>query len=413
MIELFNHHMVRVDIRSNERKQPDPNSTRSLEFLLSPLWILFLSFLILSIFSGCSKNTIHDSNLTWLEKGGQIYGATPDKCGPIGGGRGYNRIITNGQHYVRDLDGLLTALRNVKPGEVIFIDGRAEIDCTDLTFTNNFQIKVPAQVTLASNKGDNGSRGAVLKTDNFATRPLINVVGAGARITGLRIIGPDPKPRLEHHKRSFNSQRGDRNAQSKYYYLLPNSIGILTDSGPLEVDNCELSGWSQAAIYLQGGSFHHIHHNFIHHNQRQGLGYGVSHGYGKNISSLIEFNLFNYNRHSIAGTGVPGLSYEARNNVELGESLSHNFDMHGGGDRRDGTDIAGKRILIHHNTFTNPKVRAIAIRGKPTDKAEIYSNWFAQERPGPEVLLPWPAGEGANVHFYRNVFGKSQPMIFE
>jgi len=86
-------------------------------------------------------------------------------------------------------------------------------------------------------------------------------------------------------------------------------------------------------------------------NQRNGLGYGVSHGYGKNISSLVECNLFDYNRHSIAGTGVPGNSYEARNNVELGASLSHNFDMHGGKGRRDGTDIAGTKILIHHNTF--------------------------------------------------------------
>jgi len=343
---------------------------------------------------------------TFIEKNGQIYGAKSDTVGPIGGGSGYKKIITKGNYYVNDLESLLTALNKVKAGEIIFIDGHAAIDCTDLVFTEKFQIKLPAGVILASDRGYKGSDGAIIQSDNYATAPLINVLGPNVRITGLRIVGPDPKQHLEHHKRANNPQRGDRKVQSKYDYLLPYSAGIWTDYGSLEVDNCELRGWSHAAIVLKDGDKHHIHHNYIHHNQRQGLGYGVSHGYGKNISSLIEFNLFNYNRHSIAGTGVPGLRYEARNNIELGESLSHNFDMHGGKDRRDGTDIAGKRISIHHNTFTNPKVRAIGIRGVPEEKAEIYNNWFAQDKPGKDVLIPWPAGKENKVFLYNNAYGK-------
>ncbi len=226
-------------------------------------------------------------------------------------------------------------------------------------------------------------------------------------------MGPDPKPRLEHHRRSFNKEKGDSRAQHQYYYLFPNSRGISTDHGSLEVDNCELSGWSHAAISLKGGDKHHIHHNFIHHNQRAGLGYGVSHGYGKNISSLIEYNLFDYNRHSLAGAGVPGTIYEARNNVELGESLGHNFDMHGGKNRRDGSDIAGTKILIHHNTFMNPKVRSISVRGTPEEEAQIYNNWFAQEKPGPEVIKPWPPGPDKKVLFYNNAFGRPNPVIFK
>ena len=34
----------------------------------------------------------------------------------------------------------------------------------------------------------------------------------------------------------------------------------------------------------------------------------------------------------------------ARHNIELGVSLSHCFDMHGGRDREDGTDIAGALV---------------------------------------------------------------------
>ena len=358
---------------------------------------LILLFTVTSYASSISENKSNIKNNTWIEKNGQIYGAKPDALGPIGGGSGYKKIITKGHYNVKDLDGLLAALKNIKKGEIIFIDGHAEIDFTNLIITEKFQIKLPAGVTLASDRGYKGSEGAVIRSSNLATSPLINVLGPNVRITGLRISGPDPQPQLEHHKRCFDKQVGDRKAQAKCYYALPNSAGIWSEYGTLEVDNCEISGWSHAAIFLKDGNKHHIHHNYIHHNQRQGLGYGVSHGYGKNISSLIEFNLFNYNRHSIAGTGVSGLSYEARNNMELGESLSHNFDMHGGKDRRDGTNIAGKLILIHHNTFTNPKVRAIGIRGVPEEKAEIYNNWFAQDRPGKDVLIPWPAGKENKV----------------
>jgi len=371
-----------------------------------------LAFLLLCVLALYSSSSAENNRTeSWLKINGEIFGAKPDDRGPIGGGAGYKKVIVSGKYNVKDLDGLLQALEKVKTGEIIFIDGRAEIDCTALVFTEKFQIKLPAGVTLASDRGYNGSEGAIIRSDNFATSPLINVLGPKIRITGLRIIGPDPKPRLEHHMRAFNKERGERKEQSKYYYLLPNSVGILTDYDELEVDNCELSGWSQAAIYLRNGGKHHIHHNYVHHNQRMGLGYGISHGYGKDISSLIEFNLFNCNRHSIAGTGVSGLSYEASNNIELGESLSHNFDMHGGKDRRDGTDIAGRLIKIHHNTFRNPKVRAIGIRGVPEDKAEIYNNWFAQDKPGKDVMIPWPAGKEKRVFLERNAYGKTGRIV--
>jgi len=140
----------------------------------------------------------------------------------------------------------------------------------------------------------------------------------------------------------------------------------------LEVDNCDLSGFGHAAICLTNGEGHHVHHNFIHHCQHNGLGYGVSHG---TASSLIEFNLFDFNRHSIAGTGRPGCDYIARSNVELGTSLSHCFDMHGGRDRKDGTDVAGTSIEIYNNTFRAPQTPMV-IRGVPQEKCDMHHNWF-------------------------------------
>lgn len=357
-----------------------------------------------------ADNDIKSGN-TWTEINGQIFGAKPDERGPIGGGYGYRKIITEGNYAVKDIEGLQDALKMVKSGEIIFIDKNAEIDCTDLIFTEGFQIKIPGGVTLAGDRGHKGSEGAIIRSEHFATNPLIYALGSGVRITGLRIIGPDPKPRLEHHKRAFHKQRGSKEIQKEYYYLFPNSAGIITENDSLEVDNCELSGWSHAAVYLTGSDKHHVHHNYIHHNQRQGLGYGVCLGYGKNISALIEYNLFDYNRHSIAGTGVPGNSYEARHNIELGNSIGHNFDMHGGADRRDGTDIAGELIKIHHNTFLNPNIQSIGIRGVPQKEALIYNNWFAHSRPGKQVILPWPINERDRIFLFNNLFGKENPIV--
>lgn len=304
---------------------------------------------------------------TWIKLKGEVYGAQADATGPIGGGQGYTRIVTKGDFVARDLDGLLKALGQAKAGQVVFIPGDAEIDCTARIYIERLVLVVPGGVTLASDRGSKRSPGALLCSDTLDTPTLVRAAGPGARITGLRIRGPNPKRYLDHHRRSFAEGRGH-----SYYYKFPTSNGIETIHPGLQVDNCEISAFSCAGISLSKGNRHHVHHNFIHHCQYQGLGYGISHSAS---SSLIEYNLFDFNRHSIAGTGEPGCGYEARHNVELGTSLSHCFDMHGGRDRHDGTDVAGTTILIHHNMFRAPE-RAVCIRGVPEDACKVFRNWF-------------------------------------
>jgi len=53
--------------------------------------------------------------------------------------------------------------------------------------------------------------------------------------------------------------------------------------------------------------------------------------------------------------------------------------MHGGRDRKDGTDIAGDWLKVHHNTFRAAKP-ALSIRGTPREKAEVHGNWFRDGR---------------------------------
>ena len=78
-----------------------------------------------------------------------------------------------------------------------------------------------------------------------------------------------------------------------------------------------------------GASLGYVHHNFMHHTQLAGLGYGVV---INQSDVLIEANRFNQGRHHIASSGRPGSSYEARYNLILENANSHHFDMHGARD---------------------------------------------------------------------------------
>ena len=343
-----------------------------------------------SIVSSCAAA----SDATWVEIGHTVYGARADEQGPIGGGAGYANAIGTGDYTVTELDPLLDALSKAKAGEVVFIPGETVIDLTARIHIEQLVLEVPEGVTLAGNRGQNGSRGALLTSDTLETPVIIRAAGPNVRITGLRIRGPNPKRYLEHHQRAFGPGGGGHDD----YYKFPTSNGITTRHSHLEVDNCEITAFGLAGIYLKGGGGHHIHHNAIHHCQYNGLGYGVCHD---KASLTIEYNLFDWNRHSIAGTGTPGCSYTARHNVELGVSLSHCFDMHGGRDRKDGTDIAGTSIEVYNNTF-RAETTPVVIRGVPDQVCEVHHNWFPKHGDAEQAVR---ASERTNV--YDNAYGEA------
>ncbi|MEM9646527.1 MAG: hypothetical protein AAF989_16160, partial [Planctomycetota bacterium] len=249
---------------------------------------------------------------------------------PIGGGSGYPSVFSEGDYTIENRQQLLTALANAKPKQIVFINGDRELDLTGLR-----GIDIPEGVTIASDRGHKNSEGALLFTTedehtkgNSKRFCLFRTGGPNVRISGIRLRGPDAKTRRS------------------YEYI--NSDGIQGNHDGLEVDNCEIWAWSHGGIYAVKGSRVYIHHNFIHHCQRKGLGYCVV----LNTASLkIEANLFDYYRHAIAGTGRVPSGYEASYNIAGEHSTGHVFDMHGGRDRKDGTDVAGDWIAIHHNEF--------------------------------------------------------------
>jgi hypothetical protein len=291
------------------------------------------------------------------------YGAGSNPTGnPIGGGSGYSRIInfTDPQvtYVVSEKDALLTALNRAKAGETVFIKRDAVIDMTGTP-----SLRIPAGVTLASDRGLEGSSGALIqRTANLNgnyEEPLFIIGGDNVRITGLRLEG-------EMYPQDYGNKDGEI---SQRYYL----VGIFAENTKdLEVDNCELYGWAWSSVSLRMCDTAYIHHNYIHHNQARGEGYGVN-LYGGN--ALIEANLFDYNRHDVTGAGMIGEQYEARFNHHLGHGNAigaANYDVHQ--DEESGTGLAGNLYKIHHNTVDGGVVAMVQVRGKPKTGMYIDHN---------------------------------------
>ncbi|MHC4674826.1 MAG: hypothetical protein ACYTBZ_20270, partial [Planctomycetota bacterium] len=332
----------------------------------------------------------------------ETFGARPDALGPLGGGKGYKKIVIKGDYMVGTIDELVEALSKAGPGQVVYVDNEAELDFSVRVRVEGFILEVPGGVTLAGGRGHKGPEGALLRSDEFKTKPLIKVTGPKARITGLRIYGPDPK------MRRIELPRLTKIGGSELYYKFPTSDGIKCEHPFLEVDNCEIMGWSHAGVYLLGKAAKgHVHHNYIHHCQRRGLGYGIC---LNGVQALIESNIISDFRHAISATGAPGTCYEAHNNLVEGQASSHSFDMHGGSDRKDGTNVAGEWVNIHHNTFKAKwKTKyglPICIRGKPTKGGEVRNNWFLQEKY--DTYHTCRQIGSNNVKYHHNIYGQKK-----
>lgn len=277
---------------------------------------------------------------------------------------------------VSSVEQLLKALKEGKSGTIIYLDGDVNFDMTGCQ-----SVVIPRGVTISSDRGINKSKGALVFTNSLNTRPLFVTGGENVRISGIRFRGPDSliinKAELQKAAALAQKKTQSKKTMSKKFniYGIPNSQGILIKDKKTEIENCELSGWSYSAIGIDNGGEANIHHNYIHHNQRTGLGYGVSlmsSGY-----ALIKANVFDYNRHAIASTGAPGTGYTACYNISLNHSTlqAHIFDVHGGKDRKDGSDIAGDSVSIYNNLFYLPEGKiAFRIRGVPRYNSKIFNN---------------------------------------
>lgn len=315
----------------------------------------------------------------------------------IGGGADYDGHVTPGDAdvVVSTRSELLSAFDRAGRDDVIYVDDDAEIDLSEQRVT------VPAGVTLASGRGRDGSPGGLISVDRRTSR-MLQVYDDDVRITGLRFRG--------HRVGYFDPSDG----------VWANASLAVRAYADCEVDNCEFFGWTHAAIGIgQHGSdpidsAAHVHHCSFHDNMMSGLGYGVVVYRG---DPLIEYSYFDRNRHSIAGGGRAGCSYEACYNIQGSTSLLFGFEMH---------DPGGDEIRIHHNTFELVERRdgrrtpAVAVRGTPETGAWIENNWFYNPRdPGDDrdadgspVVQYHNDAEGTswdNVTVAGNHYGEDEP----
>lgn len=299
---------------------------------------------------------------------GETFGCEPNPTGdPIGGGEGYRRILTGGDFVVRTVDSLLKALKEARPGQVVFVPEGVTLDLTEVG-----TLRLPEGVTLAGSRGTPGHQGALL-ISRRKNGVLFATAGDGVRVTGLRFEG---------------AYGGTERVAISSRFLSIGHYGC-------EVDNCEVYNFNLSGVGVSPEAMKVcIHHNFMHHIQLGGLGYAVSTG-ASDVRILA--NRFDYGRHFIASSGSPGSGYEAAYNLAGPNATSHHFDMHGGRDRGDGTDIAGDWLHIHHNTFLG-RQRHVVIRGVPSQGARVHHNWFSG--PASQKVV-----SGGNTEVYRNIYG--------
>lgn len=268
---------------------------------------------------------------------------------------------------------LFSALSDATAGDVVWVESGASLDVGDSKGV------VESGVTLASD-GSAHIHASEHVWPRFQVRQ-------GARVSGLRIQGPIPLG----------------NGLIDYGNV---ALGLnLTGSGA-EVDRCELWGWGDAAIYSRNGG-QHIHNCDIHHNRQEGIGYGV--GVADGGDPLIEYNTFSHNRHDVSSV-CDSCSYEVRNNLHQSPRYGTGVDVH---------EPGGYDFRIHHNEDRVTDEYSVAIRGTPSNVAEIYNNWYYNTAGNVASASSWPdatvlqtqhgsdAFENVNVH--DNHYGSTAP----
>lgn len=335
-----------------------------------------------------------------------------------GGGEDYPRLVTYSKvdfktgkiKFVKTKNELKEALKNAKPGQIIYIDDNVEID-----LSGEKELNLNEGVTLASGRGKNGSLGALLYCTNLnESYNLFHLRNNNTRITGLRLRGPDPYEKPPHGEKdvpaciligddfAFNEENNGDLSIIKTLYI--------------EVDNNEIWAWPRCCVGLNGASEAVVRYNYIHNNLRDYDGHGF--GYGIEVNRghlLVEKNIFSSNRHDIASNGHPLSNYTFRNNLVLQGGTHHSIDVHGWFEsatisktvpspngigtttikvadpthrKPNGTCYAGNNFIVEGNIILEDFnwfkstfwAYNMLIRGIPEGSVQVRNNKFAQHK---------------------------------
>lgn len=274
------------------------------------------------------------------------------QASPIGGGTAYEHTVSRADAtvVVTNRTRLRAALDAAEPGDTVFVPGTARVN-----LTSDLPLVVPPGVTLASDRGVDGSDGALLYTTRGTTATPLLVAKDEARVTGLRLRGYGegwtPAPRDEPRTHGIR---------------VPETAANVT------IDNNRITHFVSSCVAGEGDHLA-VHNNYIAYCNQIGYGYGVA----VEQRGLVACNYFDHTRHAVAAPGWPGNSYEARYNVVGPHVQSHAFDVHPPG---------GDAVEIHHNTVmatvrynsNTSRVPSVRLRGVSARPSAIYANWFFQ-----------------------------------
>ena len=285
-------------------------------------------------------------------------------------------------------------------GDIIYIGEDAVVNA-DFTSDVEEYISIPSGVTLASNRGCNGSSGGKIMVSPGEqlewddSSELFKFDGSSnVTVTGLQILGPG----------NYSSEMPARRTAE--------GVGIqAVNSDNFELYNNFISNFPAECINVREGSKNaHVHHNNITFCNRLGTGYGV--GVSSTSPPLVEFNYFNHYRHAIAANTN---SYIFRYNYVGSERQNHQIDMH----RR------GKELDVYCNTLKGEEAYMVSQthldwEDNPSKLSVISSNWF--ERTSSAITIhndsvgddkEWEFSSNSvnipNVQVDDNHFGEDEP----
>ena len=298
-----------------------------------------------------------------------------------------------------------------------------ELCDVDLDLTGQTYLVIGDNTSLVASPGcarglrSLGSR--VFVTDNHRGRAALFLIqGDNVRVSGFRLEGPTP-----------DIGSGDENIERGIVISPPPGTEPIHS---IEISNMEIFRWSGAGVHVtdnvalaqRGRLFNtnpaavRIKNNYFHHNRHDdSWGYGVDVADG--AYALIDQNVFDENRHAIAGKSrnddaLDYSGYTVRDNLilpggglhcrvfDLSCSHTHQIDMHGDQNRwYSGSNwncgTAGETMLIERNTILYTNGLAIKIRGNPADKAVADGNVFKHGSRGNAIVQNGYCGLGDNI----------------
>jgi hypothetical protein len=311
-------------------------------------------------------------------------------------------------------------LRSDFTGRVI-VPRDVEWELVDCNGDHLHDIPLHTGVELIGERGELGSR-PTLFTDFMETEyPVFVVQGNDVRVQGLNFRGPQPGRDHESGKDDpyveaiwvQQDSDGTRKAFGHRVTIADNEFSQWTHAGVVvdgctepTYDGCALldkvpKDWDPSWPHLEfsdAGTLL-VENNYMHHNARDGGGYGVVVGAAGFVTVIG--NVFDHNRHAVAASGRSYSGYDARFNYVLsggykqGSSYNQHFDVHGTAHTGYG-GYAGDRFEIAYNTirgeqtYSLVKTRpALMLRGKPVNGLFFHDNVVVHDDLDSAVSLKW------------------------